>query len=185
MYENGSNGFDKVPPLVPQHCQTADEVRALARKVQAKKFEMWRKKKFEAANQITSNPQPPQPEISRPSRIEQDFAEAEREIIELLGTGRRIRSKEIIAAASEYFNVPAAYIMSQARVKHVSYARQVTMYLCRELTPLSMVQIGRRLDGRDHTTVLHGWRKIDALLRENEDTRMDVAAIKKRIGLVE
>ena len=56
------------------------------------------------------------------------------------------------------------------------------MYLCRELTDTSLVNIGKLLSKKDHTTVLHGINKITAELKTNEDLRNKIDTIKKKIS---
>jgi chromosomal replication initiator protein len=60
---------------------------------------------------------------------------------------------------------------SSKRSRQVVYARQLAMYLCRELTPLSLPAIGQRFGGRDHTTVLHAHKQIRAKVFADQSTR--------------
>src|SRR5208282_2515025 len=57
----------------------------------------------------------------------------------------------------------------------------IAMYLAKELTPRSLPDIGRRIGGRDHTTVLHGVRKIAALIKRDPNLAAEVATIRARI----
>jgi chromosomal replication initiator protein len=69
---------------------------------------------------------------------------------------------DIQAAACEYFGVSPEELVSSARSARVAWPRAVAMYLARELTTESLPSIGRRFGGRDHTTVLHAWRRTSA-----------------------
>jgi len=59
--------------------------------------------------------------------------------------------------------------------------RQVAMYLCRMLTDLSLPKIGEEFGGRDHTTVLHAFKKIDSLISKNNDFKNRLELIKNNI----
>lgn len=75
------------------------------------------------------------------------------------------------------YNLDRNDIKSARRFNNVTLPRQVAMYLCRRLTPRSFPEIGRLFGGRDHTTVLHAVRKIEALCDENGDFRKQVDAL--------
>jgi chromosomal replication initiator protein len=66
----------------------------------------------------------------------------------------------IIRKVADYFNISISDIKSENRTKNIAFARHISMYLCRELTTLSLPEIGQFLGGRDHTTVLYGYNKI-------------------------
>jgi chromosomal replication initiator protein len=84
------------------------------------------------------------------------------------------RIHEATAAA---LSVPVEDLSSAKRTREVVYARQVAMYLARELTSLSLPAIAREFGGRDHTTVLHAHRKIQAQLTTHPETCSTVDAI--------
>jgi chromosomal replication initiator protein len=69
---------------------------------------------------------------------------------------------DIQAAACAHFSVSLEELLSPTRSVRVAWPRQVAMYLSRELTTESLPSIGRRFGGRDHTTVLHAWRRTSA-----------------------
>lgn len=71
------------------------------------------------------------------------------------------RIRQIVA---EHFHLTEAELIGQRRTKDVSWARQIAMYLSRELTDASLPTIGAEFGGRDHTTVLHAWDKVHKLL---------------------
>jgi chromosomal replication initiator protein len=76
---------------------------------------------------------------------------------------RRVKIEDIQKLVASHYNVSKADILSSRRTATVVRPRQVAMYLSKMLTPRSLPEIGRRFGGRDHTTVLHAVRKIDAL----------------------
>jgi chromosomal replication initiator protein len=74
----------------------------------------------------------------------------------------------IVARVSDYFHVPTADLVSARRTRAVLLPRQVSMYLSRQMTTLTLHEIGACFGGRDHTTVLHACRKVAAALtRDN------------------
>ena len=83
-------------------------------------------------------------------------------------------------ATAAYFQVSLSHMLSNRRHVELVRARHISMYLCRELTALSFPEIGRRHRDRDHTTVLHGWRKINSLLYRDPDIAKAVREIKRR-----
>lgn len=76
---------------------------------------------------------------------------------------RRPSMPEIISAVSRYFDVPRTHFKSQSRRQSIVTARAVAIYLARESAGTSYEQIGRALGGRDHTTIMHNYRKIERL----------------------
>ena len=87
----------------------------------------------------------------------------------------------IINETSEYFEVPRPDLLGPSRSRPLVQARQVAMYLCRELTPLSLPKIGHAFGGRDHTTVMHADSKIRALMSERHQVYSQVQELTRRI----
>lgn len=77
--------------------------------------------------------------------------------------------REIQAAVAQTFGIEQFEMASDRRALRVARPRQVAMYLCRELTPLSLPAIGRHFGHRDHTTIMHGIRKVEELARADAD----------------
>ena len=104
-------------------------------------------------------------------------AELAREVLDSLyppsaSSGKPKRTiGEIQAAACEHFGLSADELLSPARTARVAWPRQVAMYLARELTGESLPTIGRQFGGRDHTTVLHAWRRTSARIASDEISR--------------
>jgi len=88
---------------------------------------------------------------------------------------------EIIEQVADYFRLSEDDLLSRSRKQAVAQARQIAMYLCRELTDESYSHIGTRFGGRDHSTVIHAYRKIDEKLESNTSLREDVSSLESRL----
>jgi chromosomal replication initiator protein len=95
--------------------------------------------------------------------------------------GPEITAATIIAATAEYFSVTIEDLCGQSRSRVLVTARQIAMYLCRELTELSLPKIGQTFGGRDHTTVMHADRKIRSLMAERRSIFNQVTELTNRI----
>jgi chromosomal replication initiator protein len=95
--------------------------------------------------------------------------------------GPEITAAAIIAATAEYFSVSIEDLCGQSRSRVLVTARQIAMYLCRELTDLSLPKIGQTFGGRDHTTVMHADRKIRSLMAERRSIFNQVTELTNRI----
>jgi chromosomal replication initiator protein len=80
-----------------------------------------------------------------------------------------------------YFGIDRVALLSKSREKRVAYPRQLAMYLMRELAQRSLVEIGHSLGGRDHSTVHHGWRKMERSLVVDPETKRDIASLRELI----
>ncbi|MGZ4119278.1 MAG: chromosomal replication initiator protein DnaA [Actinomycetota bacterium] len=87
----------------------------------------------------------------------------------------------IIAECAAYFSIPREELLGPGRSRPLVAARQVAMYLCRELTPLSLPKIGDAFGGRDHTTVMHAEGKIKMLMGERRQVYSQVQELTERI----
>ncbi len=88
-------------------------------------------------------------------------------------------SKNIIEAISKFFDVSVKDLVGKSRKKELVYPRQITMYLMREELNLSYPTIGQELGGRDHTTAMHAFNKIQKEKEENERIKQDIESIKQ------
>ncbi len=88
---------------------------------------------------------------------------------------------EIKAAACEQFGLSPEELLSPARTARIAWPRQVAMYLSRELTRESLPAIGREFGGRDHTTVLHAWRRTEQRISDNPASRATVEELRARL----
>ncbi|MEU9231022.1 chromosomal replication initiator protein DnaA [Streptomyces subrutilus] len=92
-----------------------------------------------------------------------------------------ITATDIMAATADYFGLTVDDLCGSSRSRVLVTARQIAMYLCRELTDLSLPKIGAQFGGRDHTTVMHADRKIRALMAERRSIYNQVTELTNRI----
>jgi chromosomal replication initiator protein len=92
-----------------------------------------------------------------------------------------ITSATIMAQTAAYFSLSMEDLCGSSRSRVLVNARQIAMYLCRELTDLSLPKIGQLFGGRDHTTVIHADRKIRTLMAERRSTYNQVTELTNRI----
>ncbi len=92
-----------------------------------------------------------------------------------------ISSSTIMGVIAEYFSITIDDLTGSSRSRATATARQIAMYLCRELTDLSLPKIGAEFGNRDHTTVMHAERKIRALMAEKLSTYNQIAELTSRI----
>ncbi|GAB7049309.1 chromosomal replication initiator protein DnaA [Catenuloplanes indicus] len=97
------------------------------------------------------------------------------------GAGPEINADQIMVSTSEYFGVSLEDLRGHSRSRVLVNARQVAMYLCRELTDLSLPRIGQAFGGRDHTTVMHADRKIRQQMAERRSLYNQIAELTNRI----
>lgn len=94
---------------------------------------------------------------------------------------KTITAKSIREMVTRYFELKPDDLISKKRTRELSYPRQIAMYLCRELTDLSLPKVGDEFGGRDHTTVMHACEKIIDDIDTNPETRKIIAELKKNI----
>jgi chromosomal replication initiator protein len=92
-----------------------------------------------------------------------------------------ISIEEVIRIVAKHHGLKPGELKSPKRAKPISRARQVAMYLCRELTSESFPEIGSRFGGRDHATVIHGVNKITALLEVDSDLQREIQQLRKSL----
>ncbi|WP_406218940.1 chromosomal replication initiator protein DnaA [Streptomyces decoyicus] len=92
-----------------------------------------------------------------------------------------ITATAIMASTADYFGLTIDDLCGSSRSRVLVTARQIAMYLCRELTDLSLPKIGAQFGGRDHTTVMHADRKIRALMAERRSIYNQVTELTNRI----
>ncbi len=93
----------------------------------------------------------------------------------------RVTADLVIRTTAHYFDVTPEQITSASRARPLVNARQVAMYLCRELTDLSLPGIGQRFGGRDHTTVLHATKKIAGNMQRDHHLYDQIQELTSRI----
>jgi len=94
---------------------------------------------------------------------------------------RFIKPETILAAVARYYHVSEDDLRGKARDKRVVLPRQVTMYMLREETELPLVEVGRLLGGRDHTTVMHSVEKVGDEVTNGGPVAKDLTALRESI----
>ena len=95
--------------------------------------------------------------------------------------GPEITAATIMGQTASYFGLSIDDLCGTSRSRVLVTARQIAMYLCRELTDLSLPKIGQQFGGRDHTTVMHADRKIRSLMAERRSIYNQVTELTNRI----
>jgi len=93
----------------------------------------------------------------------------------------KITPATIQQAVAEYYGIRLSDLTAKKRTQAVAFPRQVAMYLCRELTDLSLPRIGEEFGGRDHTTVLHACDKVSRQMQQDPDLAATIAALSERL----
>ncbi|WP_170607510.1 chromosomal replication initiator protein DnaA [Ruegeria arenilitoris] len=99
----------------------------------------------------------------------------------LRASERKITVEEIQRKVSEYYNIRMSDIIGPKRLRSYARPRQVAMYLCKQLTSRSLPEIGRRFGGRDHTTVMHGVKRIEELKLTDGQIAEDVEMLRRSL----
>lgn len=120
----------------------------------------WLKAQLEEARKSVTEP-PPVPPVQRPRPI------------------GNLTIDYIIRTVARFYGVRPAEITSARRTMDIMKPRQVTMFLCRKLTGKSLPIIGKMCGDRDHTTIMHAWRKIEKLRHEDDDLRDELSKIER------
>ena len=96
--------------------------------------------------------------------------------------GRKITPELILDTVCNYYNVTKEDILSAKRNREIALPRQIIMYLCKKMTDMNGVKIGEFLGNRDHATIIHGCKKIEAEILENEKLSNVIETIRKLIN---
>jgi len=94
---------------------------------------------------------------------------------------KQVTSQQIIEEVGNYFSLSPEDFKSKKRTKDLAFARQIAMYLCCELTDLSLPKIGEEFGGRDHTTVIHARDKIASDVIKDSQLSSLIDSIKKKL----
>ncbi len=94
-----------------------------------------------------------------------------------------LTAKMIITAVSDYFRVPSADMISKSRKHEIVVARQMAMYLMKELMELSLKSIGAEFGGRDHTTVIHSCQTLENYVDTNPKMQQALQEITNKLGV--
>ncbi len=97
----------------------------------------------------------------------------------LRASDRKITIEEIQRKVAEHYNVRLSDMIGPKRVRTIARPRQVAMYLSKRLTSRSLPEIGRRFGGRDHTTIMHGIRKVEELMATDSQLSDDLLMLRR------
>jgi chromosomal replication initiator protein len=106
----------------------------------------------------------------------------ENALADMMPKNRNIPPATIIDMVATEFGIDKEKLLSKDRSKDIALPRQVAMYLIREDTNASLLEIGNLLGGRDHTTVMYGCDKINDLLEQNDALRRQIMTIRQRLS---
>jgi chromosomal replication initiator protein len=94
---------------------------------------------------------------------------------------RKITVEEIQRKVSDHYNIRLSDMIGTKRVRSYARPRQIAMYLSKQLTTRSLPEIGRRFGGRDHTTVIHGVRRIQDLKEKDSQIADDLELLRRAL----
>ena len=95
---------------------------------------------------------------------------------------REITPKLIMDIVADHFHITTDDIKSSKRNSEIVFPRQIAMYLCSTLTNIGVKNIGAEMGNRDHSTVIHGTKKIAAQLEKNDSVKNTIEILKKKIN---
>lgn len=99
----------------------------------------------------------------------------------LRASERKITVEEIQRRVSEHYNIRLSDMIGPKRLRAYARPRQVAMYLCKQMTSRSLPDIGRRFGGRDHTTVMHGVKRIEELKQQDGQIAEDLELLRRSL----
>ena len=97
----------------------------------------------------------------------------------LRASDRKLTIEEIQRKVAEHYNIRLADMIGPKRLRNIARPRQVAMYLSKALTLRSLPEIGRRFGGRDHTTIMHGVKRIEELMATDSQLSDDVTLLRR------
>ncbi|QYZ69966.1 chromosomal replication initiator protein DnaA [Neotabrizicola shimadae] len=99
----------------------------------------------------------------------------------LRASDRKLTIEEIQRKVAEHYNVRLSDLIGPKRLRAIARPRQVAMYLSKQMTHRSLPEIGKRFGGRDHTTIMHGVRKIEELMATDSQLADDLQLLKRQL----
>lgn len=122
--------------------------------------------------------------LSRLKNREVNVELAEEALKDLISPNNQkdITPEYIVEIVSEHFNITPSEIISTKKSRNIAYPRQISMYLCRKLTDVSLNDIGKKLGNRDHTTILHGINKIENDIAKDSNLENIINVLSKKIN---
>ncbi len=94
----------------------------------------------------------------------------------------RVTIEEIQRKVSEHYNIRLSDMIGPKRVRTIARPRQIAMFLAKELTTRSLPEIGRRFGGRDHTTIIHGVRRVEELRTADSQIAEDIELLRRLLS---
>ncbi len=116
------------------------------------------------------------------AEITMEIAQQELQNIITPDKPREVTPQLIIEVVTEHFNISMDQMISRSRSSDIAKPRQIAMFLCKTMTDSSLDVIGSFLGGRDHSTIIHGIKKVTDEYDSNESTRSLIDTIKKKIN---
>jgi chromosomal replication initiator protein len=95
-----------------------------------------------------------------------------------------ITIESIQRTVCEYFNLPEDLLRAKTRKQEIVNARQIAMYLAKELTNASLKTIGLHFGGRDHSTVIHAYQSVEDMMRVDSKYQTHVQQVKRRLQIL-
>jgi chromosomal replication initiator protein len=95
---------------------------------------------------------------------------------------KKVTIDDIQRKVAEYYNIKLSDMHSSRRSTNIARPRQVAMYLCKQLTTRSLPEIGRKFGGKDHTTVMHGIKRVQELMREDTELKEDIERLQRTLN---
>ena len=109
--------------------------------------------------------------------------ECKRILKDFIGPNNKLINVEFIQnIVANYFNLNINEMLSQRRSRSLARPRQIAMYLAKQYTTNSLPDIGRKFSNRDHTTVIHAVKKIDELIKKDNEIKQNIIEIKKKLN---
>jgi chromosomal replication initiator protein len=99
----------------------------------------------------------------------------------LRSSQQKISIEEIQRKVADHYNIRISDLVGPRRLRSLARPRQVAMWLCKSMTSRSLPEIGRRFGGRDHTTVMHGVRRIDELRKQDALIAEDLEMLRRAL----
>lgn len=94
---------------------------------------------------------------------------------------RELNVEIIQKSVAEYFNIRVSELKSDKRLKNLVIPRQIAIYLCREMTKSSYPEIGEKFGGKDHSTIIHSFKKISKLITSDAELKTTVDTLKRNL----
>ncbi len=105
---------------------------------------------------------------------EVDVELAQEALKNLISSNKKVSIKDVQEAVSNFYNISVNELKSKTKSKNIAYPRQIAMYISRKLTETSLPQIGEAFGGRDHSTVLHAFHKINNEIENSSELKKSI-----------